>query len=242
MWPKTFERRGEVVAVLGCEMSMFGSGFVPGDGVTGRMATMTDPATWTDADAMERMAQGFARAQAVQRSIVERARRAFGGRVTYAAGMWEEVDWDLFDIVSVDGYRDAANAAGYREQLRRYASLGRPLAITEFGCCTYAGASERGGDGWLIVDRRRRSARPRRTPIERDEGEQVRYFRDLMASVRRGAGRHRVLVHRSPAFALPHRPDASELDLDVASYGAVAVCDATTGPDWEPKQVFAGDR
>ena len=145
---------GEVVAVLGCEMSLFGSGFVPGDGLTGRMATMTDPATWADPDIVAEMTEGFARAQEVQRSIVDGARSAFGGRLTYAAGMWEQIDWDLFDVVSVDGYRDAGNATDYRDQIRRYRDLGKPLAITEFGCCTYAGAAERGGE--RLANRRAR--------------------------------------------------------------------------------------
>ena len=39
-------------------------------------------------------------------------------------------------------------------------------------------------------------------------------------------------------FALPHRPDAPTRDLDLASYGAVAVCEPGNRPSWEPKQVF----
>jgi len=38
--------------------------------------------------------------------------------LTYADAPWETVDWDLFDLVSVDAYRDADNAASYRHALR----------------------------------------------------------------------------------------------------------------------------
>ena len=44
--------------------------------------------------------------------VVADARRRFGGRITYASGTWEPVDWTPFDIVAVDAYRDADNAAG----------------------------------------------------------------------------------------------------------------------------------
>jgi hypothetical protein len=37
----------DLVLVLGGEISLFCSGFVPGEGLHGRLATMTDPATWT---------------------------------------------------------------------------------------------------------------------------------------------------------------------------------------------------
>ncbi len=198
--------------MLGCEMSLFGSGFVPGDGLTGRMATMTDPATWTNPDIVAQMTEGFARAQEAQRSIVDGARLAFGGRLTYAAGMWEQIDWDLFDIVSVDGYRDAGNATDYRDQIRRYRDLGRPLAITEFGCCTYAGAAERGGSGWRIVARDGDRARLDGA-YERDEGEQVRYFRDLMAIFDQEQV-DTAFWFTFAGFALPHRADAPDLDLD----------------------------
>jgi hypothetical protein len=68
------------------------------------------------------------------------------------AGVWEDVDWARFDFVSVDCYRDGRNANMFRENLRKYFSHGKPVVITEFGCCTYAGAEEKGAYGWAIVD------------------------------------------------------------------------------------------
>jgi hypothetical protein len=217
-------------------MSLFCSGFVPGDGLTGRMATMMDPATWTNAETVAELTAGFARAQDTQRSIVSSAREVFGGRLTYAAGMWEQVDWELFDIVSVDGYRDAGNTKDFRDRIGRYRELGRPLAITEFGCCTYAGAAQRGGSGWRIVARDGDQARLDGA-YQRDEGEQVRYFGDLM-KIFEEDDVDTAFWFTFAGFALPHRPDPPELDLDVASYGAVAVSDTATGSAWEPKQVF----
>jgi hypothetical protein len=120
----------DVVLVLGGEISLFCSGFVPGEGLQGRLATMTDPATWGTADGRAALAAG--------------ARQVFRGPITYAAGTWEEVDWEAFDVVSVDAYRDAQNAAGFADLVRSYRRFGKPVAVTEFGCCTYRGAADPG--------------------------------------------------------------------------------------------------
>ncbi len=145
----------------------------------------------------------------------------------------------LFDIVSIDAYRDAGNAAGYLEQVRGYRRFGRPVAITEFGCCTFAGASERGGSGWLILDR---DVDPPALDgdYERDEGEQVRYFNELM-DIYDAEEVDSAFWFSFAGFALPRRRGDLKLDLDMASYGAVAVSDAAgggAGVGWEPKEVF----
>ncbi len=229
---------GDVVAVLGCEMSLFCSGFVPGEGFSGRMTTMTDPATWTSPDRMAAMRSGLVRFRDVQRVIVESARSTFRGRLTYAAGTWEDVEWDAFDIVSVDAYRDAGNSAGYRDQIRAYGRIGKPMAITEFGCCTFAGASARGGTGWLIFD-------PKADPpqldgrYQRDEAEQVHYFQELM-KIYDTENVDSAFWFSFAGFALPHR-DEPVLDLDMASYGVVAVEEPSAhraGITWVPKEVF----
>ncbi|HEV3379639.1 MAG TPA: hypothetical protein VG142_01430 [Trebonia sp.] len=45
--------------------------------------------------------------------------------------------------MSADLYRSAANAASFRGKLQSYLAQGKPLAITEFGSCTYRGAAVR---------------------------------------------------------------------------------------------------
>lgn len=232
----------EVVLVLGCEMSLFCSGFVPGEGLAGRLATMADPQTWTTPQGREAMWHGAERARETLREIVAAARGVFGGRITYASGPWEEVDWDVFDLVSVDAYRDAQNAATYRDQLRGYRRFGKPVAVTEFGCCTYTGAGDRGGQGWMIVDRR---ADPPALDgdFRRDEDEQVRYLRELL-DVFDSEDVDSAFWFTFAGYALPHREHDPRHDLDVASYGLVACLEDGHGrsyPDlaWEPKRAFA---
>jgi hypothetical protein len=230
---------GEVVLVLGCEMSLFCAGFVPGDGLQGRIATLTDPGTWASSSRRAELFAGFARAAETQRTIASRARAVFHGPITYAAGLWEQVEWDLFDIVSVDAYRDATNAVGFREVVEAYRRFGKPVAVTEFGCCTYRGAADRGGAGWMIVAPDRSSL----TGVHpRDEAEQVRYLHELSA-VFDAAGVDAAFWFTFAGYELPRRDDPRR-DLDAASYGLVAVLDGerhgAAYPDmaWEPKASF----
>ncbi|MFK4089978.1 hypothetical protein ACI2LF_38055 [Kribbella sp. NPDC020789] len=218
---ETLRARGDVVLVLGCELSVFCTGFVPGESSGERIAAMTDPATFADPAKLSQLQAGMLRWTEVQQRLVAAARAAFGGRITYAAGMWEEVDWSLYDLVAVDAYRDAQNAESFADELRERARWGKPVVATEFGCCAYRGAAARGGAGWMIVDR---SVDP---PVlngsyERDEQEQVTYLQELVAELDR-VGLDGAFWFSFAGYELPHRPDDPAHDLDISSYGLVAV-------------------
>jgi hypothetical protein len=225
--------RGEVVLVLGCELSVFCKGFIPGATSGERIAVMTDPATWADPAKLAELQAGVARWGDVQQELVKAARGAFGGRLTYAAGMWEDVNWDFYDIVSVDAYRDAANRATFAEELRARSKWGKPVVATEFGCCAYRGAADRGGSGWMIVNR---SAEPPTLngDYERREEEQVEYLYELVEEFDR-IELAAAFWFSYAGFGLPRRLDDPQHDLDLSSYGLVAV-----GEDGErtPKMVF----
>ena len=225
--------RGDVVLVLGCELSVFCKGIVPGETSGERLALMGDPATWTDEAKLAQLYAGLARWGDVQQQLVAAAREVFNGPITYAAGLWEDVNWELFDIVSVDAYRDAANKATFRDQLQDRFKWGKPVAITEFGCCAYRGAADRGGAGWMIVDR---GVDP---PVidgsyERDEEEQVEYLLELVEEFDR-IELAAAFWFSFAGFELTRRPGDPRHDLDVSSYGLVAV-----GEDgrWTRKRVF----
>ena len=225
--------RDDVVLVLGCELSVFCKGFVPGETTGERLALMGDPATWTDPAKLTELQAGLVRWGAVQEELAKAARSAFGGRITYAAGLWEDVNWELFDIVSVDAYRDAANAATFADELASRSKWGKPVVATEFGCCAYRGAAERGGTGWMIVDR---SVVP---PVingsyERDEEEQVEYLFELVEEFDR-IELAAAFWFSFAGFELPHRENDPQHDLDLSSYGLVAVGD---DGQWRPKKVF----
>ncbi|GAB2804392.1 hypothetical protein GCM10027176_06670 [Actinoallomurus bryophytorum] len=224
-------RRGgaEVVFVTGCELSLFAAGFLPGEDIFGRLEGVMsgDPAV--------RAAFGTLTAK-VNEFLAEAAaavRGRFGGQVTYASGTWEDVDWTPFDIVAVDAYRDESNAGGFAGELRRRVTSGKPVVVTEFGCCTYRGAAGRGGTGWMIVDR---DAEPLRIDgaYVRDESEQVTYLRELL-EIFEQEGVDGAFWFTFAGYGLPHRADP-EHDLDLGSYGVVKV--GEDGVSQKPKEVF----
>jgi hypothetical protein len=125
--------------------------------------------------------------------------------------------------VTVDAYRDASNAAGYREQVRAMTEHGKPAAIGEFGCCTYRGASDRGAHGWMILagagaDRRVNGS------FQRDEYEQARHLRELF-ELYGEEGIDTAFWYTFASYDKPRREDPQR-DLDLASYGVIAVPEA----------------
>lgn len=226
-------RDPETVLVLGCEMSLFCAGFVPGTVLIERLRNAMDLQAWTgftpEADFTEVLGE-----------VVRVAREQFGGRITYASGEWEDIDWSEFDFAAVDLYRSAANASDFAAHVRKYRDNGKPLVVTEFGCCAYRGAEDAGGAGWAIIDY---GTTPRTVRGEhvREESVQVRYFHELM-DVFEAEGVHGAFWFTFAGYEAPFDPDPRR-DLDLASYGVVKKLKGNAGTrypglDWEPKEVF----
>jgi hypothetical protein len=231
-------RGAEVVFVTGAELSLFNRGFLPGDSLMERVNGLLnkDPQTLAQlAGLVSRMNDFLAQAVSVVRA-------RFGGRLTYAAVPFEGVDWTPFDIVSVDLHRSKEVAHVYRRGVRDLVAQGKPVAITEFGCSTYRGASDHGARGGEIIEY------DGWTPVRlngvyvRDEQEQATYLRELL-DVFYAEGVDAGFVCTFIQWHLPHRDDP-ERDLDMASAGIVKVVEDGLGhtyPDmaWEPKAAFA---
>jgi hypothetical protein len=223
----------EVVFVAGCETSLFCPGYFDGEDVFARITTLSTGGMelWSRfGEILGRLSGYLAEAAAV-------VREHFHGKVTYAAGPWEHIDWTPFDFVSVDAYRQAENKEKFREEIADHAKHGKPVVATEFGCTTHVGAGDRGGMGWAIVDH---SAEP---PVidgdfVRSEDEQVEYFTELF-DVFEQAGLDSAFWFTFATYQARHDPEDPHKDLDLAAYGTVRM----TGPDtpelnWEPKKVF----
>ena len=119
--------------------------------------------------------------------------------------------------------RDRPGADGHRE---------RPVAITEFGCCTYLGAADAGGRGFAILDisaHDRDSTPPRLNgSYIRDESEQARELTEML-SIFDAAGVDATFVM---TFAAPLNPTSDDplYDLDMASYSLVKSFGGRLGP------------
>ncbi|WP_321471828.1 hypothetical protein [uncultured Paludibaculum sp.] len=227
-----------IVFIAGWELTFFMKGLVLGDTGSQRIEAFMKP--W-------RLLWSAARIGPFNRNLnrflakaAAEVRRHFHGPLTYASGSWEEVDWTPFDFIGLDCYRDAMNKKVFLQNLKKYFTHGKPVVLTEFGCCTYRGAEDKGGYGWAIVDW---SAQPPRLKgsFVRDESVQAGYLTELLqVFVDEKAEGAFAFTFVMPKY--PHSDDPS-LDLDTASYGLVkSYADrmGTTYPGlpWEPKQAF----
>jgi hypothetical protein len=236
----------EVVFLTGSEVSLFTQGFFPGETLEERLALIADPLR-----VRPMIPEVRARMKEFLRRAVEVVRARFGGRVSYASLPHEAVDWTLFDVIATDaGYRTRATAPRFRDNIRAFVAqgqaLGKPVAVTEFGCATYRGAAEE-GDTELSTIEWDDYGRPRRLKRDyvRDENEQATYLRELL-EVFEGEGVDSAFVYTFARYDLPHRSGPGE-DFDLASRGIVKVLDDRSSaivrryPDmpWEPKAAFA---
>ncbi|MFJ9415457.1 hypothetical protein ACIRPT_14980 [Streptomyces sp. NPDC101227] len=209
----------EVVFVAGCEMSAFCHGFIPGETYGARLQAMVT----ADLDWWMALGPVQERLNAFLAEVAEVVRGRFGGRVTYASGPWEAIDWRPFDVVGVDAYRAAYNAGTFRDELRGHLAHGKPVAVTEYGTCAYRGAGELGGLAW----------QPPQGAVP-DEGEQVRYLTELL-DIFEEEGVDTALWFTFAAFGKVADGGGPSPQEDLKSYGVVRM----VGPErWEPREVF----
>lgn len=198
----------QVSLSLGVELTIFLDGLLPGDSWDERGAALatTDPATYNAA------LNGFLA------DALGTIRPIFGGPLTYSSGPWEDVDWAGFDIVGVDLYRDADNRATFVDDVRALHRHGKPVVITEFGCCSFRGAEDLGGSGFTVIDWTTDPPTVR-DGLVRDEQVQARYIDELLGifEAERVDG---AFVYDLIEPGNPHRPDPRH-DLDMAGFGIV---------------------
>ena len=217
--------------IVGCELSVFMRGVLPGATHGDRLALLIDPARL----AAEVGAAGLdpqAEFAAFLRSAASTARAHFTGPIAYASGLWEDVDWSLFDMVGLDAYRDATNRAVYATTLTRHRAAGRRVVITETGCATYRGAGAAGGMAWRVVERLEEPRRLR-PGVVRDEREQAVELGELLdLAEQSGVDGVFIYTYVAPSYPLSANP---ETDLDAASYALVR-----SWPDGrtEPKHAY----
>jgi hypothetical protein len=215
-----------LIFVVGCELTLFSRGILKGDNVIERIR---NPLSLVR---LKLLGSHNKPLNALLARLEKAARAEFNGPVTYASVPLEAVDWSRFDYLGIDYYRAAKNRDDYGERLAKRFAAGKPVVVTELGCCAYKGAEDKGAMGWAIVDL---SADPPRFSghFERDEDLQAREVVDMLRAVD-AVGVEGAFVFTFAAPVLTHSSDP-RYDLDLASYGLVK-----TYPDgsWKPKAAF----
>ena len=214
---------GRVTLVVGCELSLLTRGIVPGRGTFVRLMLILRTGRLLRRRITRRLDRRLSDARTV-------ARRLFNGPLTYAAALWEHVDWTAFDVVAVNLYRIGADTAGYAERVRALVdSTDKPVVITEFGCGAHHGAELRGPGSFLIVNWFAQPPRIKRGHV-RDESVQARYLLESL-DVFDASGVHGAFAftYVMPAFRRDLDP---VFDLDMAGFGIV------TAPGGERKAAF----
>lgn len=223
---------GDTVFVLGCELSLFNSGFLPCGHLLERSQTFTEFEKWQPA-MEEKLKEFFVKA-------VPEVRLYFNGNITYAAGEWEEIDWSIFDIVSVDLYRAQHNQMNYEQQLKTYIAHNKPVAITEFGCCALSGAAALGGNATFTVLSLLGDALVVNGGWQYSEEEQVIYLKELFGVFRAS----KVTFAFWFTFADYEKlySNIAKHNLDMASYGLVQMLGHAgktySDMQWEPRKAF----
>ena len=218
---------------VGCELSLFVSGILPGRDFSRRTRAL---------GLLFPLLPLFnARLNRLLRELTGTARARFHGPLTYGSGTWENVDWEPFDVVGVDYYLDASTRGRYRRGLRALRAHGRPIVVTEFGCCSYQGAREKGGAGADVLDWSDLDDRRVRGGYVRDERVQADYIDELL-DVFETEDVHGAFVCMFIEGDCRYSPDPTR-DCDMASFGIVRPPSLESGlsPDdghWEPKAAF----
>lgn len=202
--------KSRIIFNVGCEYSLFSPGIVPGSNFKKRIIALS--LMWWKIPTYNK------RLNLQLHRLVKEIRRYFNGDITYSAGSWEEVDWEPFDFVGANYYRDASNTANYEKGLHKLFRHNKPVVITEFGCCCYQGAAEKGGGGFFIINWREKPPQIKGKRL-RSEDVQGDYISELLKLYDR-AGVHACFVF---TYMEPTNLYSCNLkyDLDMASYGVV---------------------
>jgi hypothetical protein len=232
------QQASQIVFIAGVELTAFMRGLLEGDTPMERLGTLMNPirlikSTLLKGSFHKKLNIFLSKATAV-------VREHFHGQIAYASGPWEDVDWSLFDFVSVDYYRDSMNKKFFEKNLRKYFKHGKPVVITEFGSCTYQGAEDKGGYGWAVVDWEKTPPQLKREFI-RDEAAQAKYLLELLEIFKKAEVEGAfVFTFVSPSYPYHQNP---LYDLDMASYSIVKTYMDQNGitykdMPWEPKESF----
>ena len=159
--------------------------------------------------------------------LVKASRKNFKGLITYSAGWWEDIDWNVFDIVGVGLYMEAGNWFTYDRFFRELKTYGKPVVATEFGSATFKHASMYGGGAWQVFNKHE---------VERSEREQANHIKRQFELLKRAKVEGCFLYNFVDGTRIHvKKPKSYKEDDDTGGYGIMKVLpDGTV----KPKKAF----
>jgi len=235
----------DLIFVAGCEYTIFSQGAFPGETFNERVMFMVTNggAPGHGQEKTPAMDEANKKLNEILAKICEGVRANFKGKITYSSGTWEEVNWNLFDIVGMDYYRRGEPEQEYIAKLEKYKS-DKPLLVMEVGSCAYEGAGALGDGGFIAFQ----GVNPDGTVIYKDNVTPVRSEKEQADYVETQVN----LLSKSSAdgvfiyvFAFPIMPFSEEIgkDMDMTSYALVKTYPKHDPrfqkiPNWEYKEAF----
>jgi hypothetical protein len=209
----------DLIFVVGCELTFFTSGFIKGESGGVRLRNLFSPVNQFKS-ALGIKQTYNKRLNKFLAQAVSEVRKHFHGKITYASGVWEKVDWRIFDLAGIDYYRGSYNKSDYLKQLQQFKTIPIKLIITEFGCCTYKGAENKGAMGWAIADWSKK--RPElKGDFIRDEEVQSNTILELL-NIFKGNEIVGAFIFTFASYNHIHN-ESARYDLDMAAFGIVKV-------------------
>jgi len=237
---------GRLIFGIGSEFTLFTQGILPGKSL---MKRVRHPMFWDNIKAGKHNEPlNFFLAK-----ITNAVKKVFHGKLTYASLIWEKVDWNIFDIVCVDHYREERINDQYIDMLKPLFDFGKPIINSEFGCRTYKGAENSGAMGFGIINFPTlglhqipligRFIKPRIKGVHvRDENLQANAITTTLELLKNaGVDGVFVITFVTPIFPYNDNP---KYDLDMSSFSLVkSYTKGNKGliyPDmpWDPKKSF----
>lgn len=226
-------RIADIVFVIGNEFTIDTKGFVSGN-------TYMDRGKNLGSHAINRI-RSFFGLRSYQddlnqflKEAVKLTRQHFKGKITYAAGFWERVDWTIFDVVGYNYYLNSYNKGSYASDLREFKKFNKPVAILEFGCGSYREAYDKGGSSYDIINWNAKPLPELNGRYTKDENVQAKYIVDLLNIFSR-EGIYAVFVHTFVETHYWADDNEPHHDLDTASFNVIKVY-----PKWHPRDYLKG--
>lgn len=221
----------ELVFIIGGELSIDMNCFVPGDTIHERIAKLAKPLFFIK-NAIGIKPKYQKSFDQFIKDAVTLVKNEFSGKVTYASAMWEKIDWSGFDFVSMNLYKASFNKSFYNQTLKKLVLKGKPVIITEFGCCSYDGADQKGPTGYFVLDFSKTPPVFKEKCV-RNEKVQADYIIDLLQTYDREkvAGAF-IFDFYSQGLTYSNNPDN---DYDMVSFG---ITKSLGTINWEPKESF----